>query len=478
MVAAFLIPAIFVIIIAPCLDNDSWFVLAEGRHLVENGIHYTDVLTMHDGLNIVVQNYGFAAIFYLIHSFLGAPGVYMMMLILNFAVCFLLYKICMLLSKKNVNLSLLIMLATDLLLAFGFAVTRAQMVDYVIILGLIYVLELFVKTGKSKYLWWVPVLSVLQINLHASVWWMLFLIIMVYIIDSINKPKLHLQGYKTRPLFVFAILGVLFGFLNPYGIKMITYVFTSYGVPEINAMVDEMKPFRFDNIFNAFLYCSLAVVSLFYLWGDKRRLRIRYILMFFGFLALGLNTIKGMSQFVLVMFFPLALVYQNVKIGEVIESEKARKAITLWGGVTCMAIFVFLCVVAVPLIKDSPDDSVVQAVDAIEDSGGDKESAKVYVGYNNGGYVEYRGYKAYLDPRAEVFIKKNNGKEDILREWEDFIERRTSVDEFLGKYKFDYLIADKTHEMQLYEMSRDDYEMIYENEDDEIRVFRKKDAKE
>ena len=67
-IAAFLIPAILVMLINQGLDNDSWYVLAEGRYIAENGIYYTDVLSMHDGLNVVVQNYGFAVIFYWVFS--------------------------------------------------------------------------------------------------------------------------------------------------------------------------------------------------------------------------------------------------------------------------------------------------------------------------------------------------------------------------------------------------------------------------
>ena len=40
-----------------------------------------------------------------------------------------------------------------------------------------------------------------------------------------------------------------------------------------------------------------------------------------------------------------------------------------------------------------------------------KNDLKIYAGYNDGGYVEFRGYKSYLDPRAEVLLKNNNGKE-------------------------------------------------------------------
>lgn len=471
-VAAFLIPAIFVMFMSQELDNDSWFVLAEGRHLVENGIHYTDVLTMHEGMNIVVQNYGFAAIFYLVYSALGAPGLYVMMLGLNFVICYLVYKICMLLSNKNVNLSLLIMVAMDILLALGFVTTRAQMVSYVIMLALIYVLELYIKTDKTKYLWWVPVLSILQINMHASVWWMLILIMIAYVIDAIRKPKLHLQGYRMKPLIIAGVVAMLVGLINPYGIKMVTYIFTSYGVSEIFRLVNEMASFDLRSIFNIVLYAAMVVVLVLLIFGKRRRVRVRYLLMFFGFLALGLNSVKGMSQFVLVMFLPLAVVYKDVRLGleKVLNDEVARRAVVFWVGVVAIGVFVTQCVALIPQIKDGPDDKLIGAVDAIEESSNGDKNMKIYVGYDNGGYVEFRGYKAYLDPRAEVFVKKNNGKEDYLKEWESMVLEKTDVKEFLDKYDFDYLITVERSEKGLYGMEDEEYEEIYKNEDNEDKV--------
>ena len=139
------------------LDNDSWYVLAEGREIVENGIYYEDQLSMHEGLEVTVQNYGFAVIFYLIYSAFGPVGIYIGMLILNLVLCYLIYEICMLLSNKNINLSLIITILTDLLLARWFIATRAQLVSYCAIMLVIYLLELYIKTDKTKYLWWIPV---------------------------------------------------------------------------------------------------------------------------------------------------------------------------------------------------------------------------------------------------------------------------------------------------------------------------------
>ena len=476
-IAAFLIPLIFTMFMCQGLDNDSWDVLAEGRYIVENGVYYTDVLSMHEGLNITVQNYGFAVIFYLIFNTFGAAGIYVVMLILDFLICYLLYKICMLVSNKNVNLSLLIMVITNFVLALGFVTTRAQMVSYVIFLGLIYVLELYIKTDKAKYLWWLPVLSLLQINLHASLWWMLILVMLVYIIDSIKKPKLHLQGYRTKPLIVASLMMVLFGLINPYGLDMITFIFKSYGDARFNNLIVELKPFSpFRDVFSIVVYISLVGVLSLYIFGERKNVRIRYLLMFFGFLALGLNTIKGLSQLILTMFFPLALLYKNVRLEKIIEAKIGRDAILIWGGTIVLLSFVVTSLLIIGQIKSCPSDELVGMMDAIETDAGeqDKTKLRVYAGYGDGSYVEYRGYRPYIDPRGEVFLKKNNGKEDILYEWIDFEDGGIKVLDFLEKYNFDYIISRSDDPFYDFESDSYGYEMIFKDEENGLEVFGKR----
>ena len=473
-VAAFLLPLIFVMLINQWLDNDSWYVLAEGRHIVNNGVYYTDVLSMHEGLDATVQNYGFAVIFWLIYSTFGPAGIYVGMLALNFVLCFLLYKICMLISDKNRNASLLIMVVTDCLLALSFVVTRAQMVSYVIFLGLILCLELYVKTGRVKYLLWAPLLSLLQINLHASLWWMLILAMLTYVIDSVRIPRLHLQGYRTKPLVLIWIITILVGLVNPYGLRMITVMFTSYGDTTFKNLVTELSSFSpLGAVWEAMVYMAIVAVLILYIFGKGSRIRIRYLLMFFGFLALGLNTVKGMSQFILVMFFPLALMHKDVKIEEILDAKLARNAVIFWSGIIIIGAFAASFIVVVPRVQNYPDLAIVEAIDKIDETALESgEKLKVYSGYNDGGYIEYRGYGAYLDPRGEYFLKKNNGKEDILEEWVKFKNGKMERDEFLRKYAFDYLIV-RQEDDPFYDFNNEQYEKIYENKEYSTEVYRK-----
>ena len=473
---AFLVAIAGVMVCNQELDNDSWYVLAEGREIVENGLYYEDQLSMHEGLEVTVQNYGFAVIYYLLYSAFGGVGIYLAMLCLNGLLIFLIYKICMLLSGKNENLSLFLAVATDLLLAYGFVVTRAQMVDYVAIMGVIYLLELYARKGKEKLLWWLPVVSLLMINLHASTWLMLVVIMVVYIIDGIKQPRFHYKGYKVKPLLL-ALLGVILaGFLNPYGIKMMTFILTSYGSTDASKYIKELNSFSFGDVFDILLYFVITLTMILYIFGKKRNIRLRYLILTFGFLALGLNTVKGMSELILVLLFPMAEVYKDVRIKKKLTFG-IKMAILGWTGMLSMAITTTCAIFAIPnLTREGPNEIMITAMNVLDENlgGVDKKTLKVYADYNEGGFVEYRGYRAYIDPRMEVFLESNNQKEDIFLEYYDLQNGKMNKQEFLDKYDFDYLIV-RGYDA-LYGVVEEGYEIIYEQDDgmsSEVRIYKK-----
>lgn len=475
LIAALVVTA-GVMVCTQSLDNDSWYVLAEGKEIVENGIYYEDRLSMHEGLEVTVQNYGFAVIFYLVYQAFGPVGIYIGMLLLNLLLCYLLYKICMLLSNKNENLSLIIIVLTDLLLGRWFVVTRAQMVSFCVIMLVIYILELYIKTNKNKYLWYVPLLSLFEINLHASIWPMILIILIVYIIDSLKLKKMHLQGYKTRPLLAILLVSVFVGFLNPYGLKMMTLMVASYAVPEAQSSIMELGAFRpFGGSFNILLYLSFVLTIIFYIFGKKQNIRVRWLIMLFGFLALGLNTIKGLGYLILVLLFPLAGIYRDVRIENYIPKRFCWATID-WIGILGICVIVAVGIVCVPEVLNGPNEELVATMDALDEftKEVDRNNLKVYTGYDEGGYAEYRGYRTYIDPRMEVFIKANNGKENIFQEWYDLRHGDIERDIFLQKYDFDYLVVGEDD--KLYNLDGN-YELVFEkdNGDDNkgMRLYKK-----
>ena len=66
-----------------------------------------------------------------------------------------------------------------------------------------------------------------------------------------------------------------------------------------------------------------------------------------------------------------------------------------------------------------------------------KEDITVYTSYEDGGYLEWRGYKPYIDPRGDVFLKSTNKKYDLMDEYVKYTRNVSQISEFLEKYKFD-----------------------------------------
>lgn len=142
-----------------------------------------------------------------------------------------------------------------------------------------------------------------------------------------------------------------------------------------------------------------------------------------------------------------------------------------WIATICGCLAVVLICATVPFVKSKPFDGLVRAMDIIDATNEDKVG-DVYSGFDWGGYVEYRGYRAYIDPRAEVFLKVNNGKEDLLKEWKDYFDGNISQEEFLAKYGFEYLLV--WREDPMYELNSAEYKMIFNEDDSGVRVFQRK----
>ena len=466
---AFLVPVFFVLALRTEVDNDSWFVLAEGREIVRNGIYHIDQLSMHEGLEVTVQNYGFAILYYLIYVALGVRGLYLGMLACLFGVEFLLYKIYKTISDDNEKLSISLMILTTIVLDIAFVTTRAQMLSFLFFLGTIYVLERYIRDGKKKRLCIIPCLSLAMINLHASVWLMLFLVMVAYILGEKLDGK-----QKVGPIIIVAIAAFLMGFVNPYGIKMMIFVVQSYLIGGYDLIL-EMQPFSLTSSFGKVMYGLIIGVILFGFYGDRKKVKIRYLILWIVLLALGLNTIKGMSWFILVAVLVIIPMYKNIKIPSMkIESKIVRRGlIGVAGGFA--ALTGTIGVLIVKGLKDYPNEDVVGAIsrldEEIEKRGEDKKEVKVFTDYNDGGYFEFMGYKPYIDPRAEVFYKINNKKEDIFAEYRDFVKGKIRREEFLEKYNFEYIVAEKENPFLWSEL--EGFEKIFEDEETGLTVLAK-----
>lgn len=92
----------------------------------------------------------------------------------------------------------------------------------------------------------------------------------------------------------------------------------------------------------------------------------------------------------------------------------------------------------------------------------------------DGGYGMFLGVKSYLDCRAEYFIKYNNKKYDILKEYFLLQHSKININEFLDKYKFTHLLLNSGDIM--FKLSEiDGYKLIYLDKEYEYKLYVRED---
>lgn len=461
------------LLIGQTLDNDIWFLLNSGRYVLENGLPTTEPFTIHQGLSFVMQQWLSASLFWAVYSKLGAVGLFALVTLFYGLIILTIYKICMLISQKNFLVSFAVTLTVGVLISF-FMQTRPFIISSLLIVLEVFFLESFIQKGKRAYLYFLPLLSLLGVNFHAAMWPMLFVVLIPYWADSFQfrLGMLEGQGYAKKPLFIVSAIMLAAGLINPYGLGAMRYLFQSYGHPEISALVREMLPANINQPFGKIIFGSMFAVILVYGLYQKGRTKLRYILLTLGVAFLALSSIRGFLFFGIFGFFPLSFYCKDIEIREkavVTVRQKSMKTV----------LIVSLCLIAgFGLIQkynrtvrfvSEPDGA--GAVDYLLEHA-DIQTAILYTHYDVGGYAEYMGFKCYIDPRAEVFVKKNNGKADIMAEFYQLQKGYLYCGEFLQKYDFTHLLVPRNDILYVYLPNEPDYRLVYE--DGEYRLFERR----
>lgn len=436
-----ILPVLFVLIKKDAIDNDAWFLLNHGRYIFNNGFPTIEPFSMHQGFSFVMQQWLSASIFWFFYKLLGEFGLRLVVFIISFLITYFIYKISMLLSNKKFYVSCFISFIIVLLM-IPFLTTRPQIFTYLIILIEVYILELYFKNDNKRYLYFLPILSLLEINLHSSMWFMLFVFMIPFILDSfkINIRFLKREGHKKIPLFCALIIMVLVGLINPYGVKAITYIFSSYGIPEVNSFVLEMKPLTIVGLIGKLYFATMFLILFFYIfYNSEKKYKLRYFLFYCGTLYLALSSAKCVPYFLIMGIIPISY---YIKDDTYKSSINYSKRFEILCEVLCFIIVISCFVIAYVLKPNIESLEMKNATDYILKNY-DKNKVKVYTDYNDGAFVEFKGFKCYIDPRAEVYFKSNNKKEDIFKEFYDLSNNNVECDVFLEKYKFDLLLLNE-----------------------------------
>ena len=91
----FSIPLILNAIINYSSNEDIWYMMKYGEHILKKGFIHTDVLSMHSNFHIVIQQSFTNILYHIIYKFLGSYGLFLFLEFIIIIYLYLLYKLCM-----------------------------------------------------------------------------------------------------------------------------------------------------------------------------------------------------------------------------------------------------------------------------------------------------------------------------------------------------------------------------------------------
>lgn len=454
----FLIPILFFIQYNLRIDNDFWFTIKEGEYVINNGFPNVVPFTIYDNLNFIYQSYGAGVIFYFIYKLLGTYGILFFVMFILIIMTYFYYRLCMKVSNNNENISILVTIITMSLLAINYITTRPQIFTYLNLIIVLYIMELYSNTNNRKYLYILPIISLIQSNIHCMFFFMLIIFMLSYIFNNSKE-------YEIKPILVTMLFMILTGLINPYGINNLLYVFNSYGQNILEKTIKELQPLSFSSLFGKIHIFIILIIYILY-FKSRKKIPIRYLLLLFGTTYLAFDTLRGVSLFIIGSFFPLVYLYKDIPNIDI--SKYIPKIIKVL--ITIILFIISLIIIFIPrnYYPDAkePIDYLVNNY-IISD-------IKLYTSFSDGSYAVYKGIKCSMDPRAEVFLKKNNHKFDIYKEYYDLQMGIIDYNEYLKKYNFTHLLINKKD--YLYnKLEKNSYNYIVIKEYENYKIYIRKD---
>lgn len=483
-IMAVVLIAIFCVALTPVtLQNDTFYTIKIGEHIMQNGIDMQDPFSWHQDLAYTYPHWLYDVITYLIYNTFGMTGIYITTCILSVILGLTLFFTNKKLLK-NQSISFIITIGVMYLIR-GYIAARAQLVTFILFVLTIYFMERFLETKKKRYAVGLIIIPTLIANLHTAVFPFYFILYLPYIAEyiiailaetiiyrkfavaklkfkikvatnknedpekikqlreelkkleeKIDKIKVkrtkELQNpYKIKLvkrdnckwLILIMVICIFTGLLTPLGNTPYTYLQkTMQGNTTQN--INEHLPMTLAN--DTEVVCTL-VILLAILIFTKTKIRLCDLFMIGGLGYLMLMTKRQVTMFTLMGSFIL-----NRLMLELIQTEtkKDLKELTIqFNNLVTVPVMVVVTAVMLGLsyhmAEDKFDDQYVDEsaypVQACDYilENIDLGKAKFYNEYNYGSYMIFRGVPVFIDSRADLYAPEFSGKDEDI--FMDFI---------------------------------------------------------
>ena len=536
-IMAVILIAIFCFAISPVtLQNDTFYTIKIGEHILQNGIDMKDPFSWHENLQYTYPHWLYDVVIYLVYSIGGQVGIYISTIVLSITLGLTMYLVNTKLTKNKLTSFVLTIGAMYLLR--NYIAARAQLVTFILFILTVYFIEMFLETKKKRYAVGLIIIPIIIANVHLAVFPFYFVLYLPYIaeymiyilshteiivvnakIDRLNKKilkttnedeiqkikdeinrleqknektinkkeKINANPYKikirgnnnVKALIIIMIICLFTGFLTPLGTTPYTYLIkTMQGTTTHN--ISEHLPLTLVN--NLEFMCTLVLFIAILTFTDTK-IRLSDLFMLGGLIFLTFYTRRQFSMFTLI-----CVIILNRLINALLDKydpEGCKKAIKKMTTITGMIVTICL-VLTISVIQYKPkmndhfiDENsypVGAATYILENL--DIKNIKLYNEYNYGSYLIFRGIPVFIDSRADLYAPEFNPGVEVFN---DYINLSNvdidNVEEKLDKYGITHMLMYKKSKLRKFvEQNTEKYNLLYE--DDNFCLFERKQVKE
>ena len=198
---------IFCMAITPItFQNDTYYSIAIGKHIVETGtIDMMDPFSWHEDLPYTYPHWAYDVGTYLVYNLGESIGIggfaalYIATMILSVILGIVIYYACCKFSKNNL-ISFFITLGIVYLLK-NFIAARAQLVTYILFALTVLFIENFIETKKKRYAVYLIIIPIIIANVHCAVWPFYFVLYLPYIAEYLLAVIVDANIYYNVKLF-------------------------------------------------------------------------------------------------------------------------------------------------------------------------------------------------------------------------------------------------------------------------------------
>ena len=469
---------LFNMFLSKTLDTDMHFLIATGREIISNGIPDKNIWIIDSNALIIVQQWLYCVAVAYVDG-IGIWGNYLFVLIQLIIFGLILYKFCRNYDLSPVASLFCILISFAIGNSYVFSI-RPQLITLILLFLECLALEKWVKTDKWIWLICLPVSTLIEANVHSSMWPMHFAVLLAYIVPSFYYRKANNESIlkKWKLLIPTSILMFLSLFINPYGWNGIIYTFRFFTskTSKYIAVSEHQLPYI---ISGAGFVIAVSAIMIYYATKHKTLSSVS-VNIAAGLLLLMVISIHNQMFSILVIMFLLrdALIsFEKNENNKILDSVKNYVypflILGIVGGVAISVRtftsggFSYYSYIMAML------NPVREYIDANY-----QEGDHIFTGFNTGAYFEYYGYKKiYMDARPELYTIEFNNEKNIIGDYAricvygysrveddkpDFVTEE-EIENWLDEYDFRYLVVQPREETYLNAylmMNGDDYRII------------------